>query len=211
MKLASKLSLLLLLTGCSSGPVVVAPTLPRAKVTEPAWPTLAACLDAIRRTPPGRVDTSRACARIDFENKLSPIFVLHALEVEIDGALLFVRHEPVGERGELADRRRFTVLLDQATPGKHDLRLTAWLLPDATVQPSLLGYRWEICSVHQFTLAPGNRFFLEMIVYEQRDGKTPVEESPMVRYLENGEKTAPGNGPDLVGAYHNGCPRPAPK
>lgn len=191
MRLAANITVALLLSGCSSGTVARPP----ATVTEAAWPTVSACLEALRGAPLGRGGADQACVRIDFVNASSSIFILHALHIELDDVVLFSGRERGGGRGALADTRAFTVFLDRFAAGEHELRVDAWLLPDAAAAPYLRGYRWEVRSTHRFTPTPGGGFGLNAIFYERRDDKrgrkAPPEEWPAVRYQEG--SVTPGN------------------
>lgn len=208
MKPAATLAVALLLASCSPGQ----PVFPPGTVTEPAWPTLAACLEATRGTLAGPGSANGTCARIDFENMLSPMFVLRELIIEIDGTLLFALQEPTsGRRGQLSDARAFTAFLGQAAVGEHEVRLAAWLLPNPTIQPSLLGYRWRVCSKHYFTLTHGGGFDLRAILYERRGGQRPPHEWPSARYVENSDTRVPVDDARRYVPYEGLCPRTAPK
>lgn len=192
MKLTAKLCSLLLLTGCSTATA----TAPAARFPEKdavmAWPSLAACMDSLRRDPPGPGDPRRACVRIDFQNKLSRDFILYGLEVRVDDTLLYARHEDSGVRGEFSEWPAFTVVLDRASPGPHNLLMTALLMADLAVQPSLVSYRWRVCHAHAFTLTPEGMLQLDEVLYNLQDGKTSLEDGPRARTLENGSPRPPG-------------------
>jgi hypothetical protein len=193
-KPAAIFTLALLLAGCSSG----IPGFPPETVGMPAWPTLAACVGTL----PG--PDNAACMRVDVENTLSPMFALWALDIEVDGRLLFAMQD----RGKLADTRAFTVFLGQAPAGEHTLRLAAWLVPGPAIPTSLQSYRWQMCVEHRFTVAPGGGFDLRAILNEKHDD--PPEESLRVRFLENGSKP-PGDGSSRKILYPDACPRSAPR
>lgn len=207
MKLAAKLVSLLLLTGCSTATA----TAPAARFPEKdavmAWPSLAACMDSLRKDPPGPGDPRRACVRIDFQNKLSRDFILYGLEVKVDDTLLYARHEDSGVRGDFSEWPAFTVVLDRASPGPHNLLMTALLVADLAVQPAYVGYRWKVCHTHDFTLTSGGLLQLDEILYNLKDSKTPLEEGPRARTLENGSPPPP----EPLGGHAHRCRRASTK
>lgn len=206
-KLVAPLVSLLFLAGCAAGPIPSASGFPPPTVTEPAWPSVAACLAATHAAWPGSAEANRSCVRIDVENALSPTFVLQAVEVEVDGTRLYARQESPHERGELDLVSTFTVGLGQMAPGTHEVRMAASLVPNALVEPSLTGYRWRLCAKHIFTVAVGAGSSLTAELYENRGEQRPPEQWLATRYLENGvEAPQPG---EPVGAFPHdfGCPR----
>jgi hypothetical protein len=209
-KLAAILALPLLLAGCAEGPRAWAPAL-RPTVTEPAWPSVAACLAATHAAFPGSREAYASCVRIDLENALSPVFVLQAVVIEVDGARLYAREEPRHERGELDLVSTFTAGLGQMAPGTHEVRLAAWLLPNALVEPSLSGYRWRVCAKHLFTVAPGAGLSLSAQLFENRAEPRPPEQWIAARYLENGVEPAQHLEPVSGGAPDPGCPKGDPR
>lgn len=206
MKLAAPLALTLLLAGCAEGPRAREPAL-HSKVTEPAWPSVAACLAATHAAFPGSREAYASCVRIDLENALSPIFVLQAVVIEVDGVRLYARDEPRHERGELDLVSTFTAGLGQMAAGTHEVRLAAWLLPNTLVEPSLTGYRWRVCAKHLFTVAPGAGLSLSAQLFENRGEQRPPEQWLSARYLENGAE--PPMHLELASAVpgDRGCPK----
>jgi hypothetical protein len=190
MKFTAQILVPVLLLGCSSGTTTPRPALPPATVRPVAWATLPACLEALHAGPGGPNRADLACVRVDFTNLLSSVFILQALHVELDGVVVFSGQEPSGARGALATTTTFTVLLDRAGGGDHVLRVYAGLLPDTRVAPVFRGYRWEVRSTHEFTLAPGGGLGVGAYLFEKGEGKVPIEETPAVRYQEN--SVAPG-------------------
>lgn len=211
MKLAAKLSSLLLLTGCSTATA----TAPTARFPEKdavmAWPSLAACMDSLRRDPPGSGDPRRACVRIDFQNKLSRDFILRELTIGVDGTVLYAHQEGSDERGVFSEWPAFTVFLDRASPGTHQVQMIARLVGDPTVQPSLAGARWGLCSAFSFVSLPGGEMQLDEILYSRLDKNTPLAEAPSVRFLENGAPRQLEKGEGFSGPPLPGCSQPAPK
>jgi hypothetical protein len=206
-KLAPNLALALLLTGCAAGPRAGAPPLLRPTVTEPVWPSVAACLAATRAALPGSEAANRGCVRIDVENAMSPIFVLQSLVIDVDGLRLYAREESTHERGELDLVSRFTVGLGQMAPGPHEVRLSASLVPNSLREPSLAGYRWQLCAKHVFTAAPGGGLNLTAQLHEIRGEQRPPEQWLAIRYLENGAETASLWEPVVAFPEDHGCPR----
>lgn len=176
-------------------------------MTEPDWPSLAACLAALGAAPPGAGVANRGCVRIDVENALSPTFVVRALVVQVDGTRVYARVESPGYRGELDLVSKFTVSLGQMAPGPHELRVGAWLVANTNVDPSLRSYRWQICSKHDFTVAAGGGVSVTAELYEKRGEQSPPEEWPATRYLEHGTKTPPSGAPAGVFPPIPGCPQ----
>jgi hypothetical protein len=176
-------------------------------VTEPVWPSVAACLAATRAAPPGSPGAYASCVRIDLENALSPIFVLQAVVIEVDGARLYARDEPRHERGELDLVSTFTAGLGQMAPGTHEVRLAAWLLPNALLEPSLAGYRFRVCAKHLITVGPGAGLSLTAQLFENRGEQRPPEQWLSARYLENGAERPQPLELVAVGNGDRGCPR----
>jgi hypothetical protein len=205
-KPSSALAFTLLLAGCAEGPRAREPAL-HSKVTEPAWPSVAACLAATRASVPGSPGAYASCVRIDLENALSPMFVLQAVVIEVDGVRLYARDEPRHERGELDLVSTFTAGLGQMAPGTHEVRLAAWLLPNALVEPSLTGYRWRVCAKHFFTVAPGAGLSLSAQLFENRGEQRPPEQWLSTRYLENGVEPPMHLEPVSMVPGDRGCPR----
>jgi hypothetical protein len=206
-KLFLRLVSLLFLAGCGAGSRSSAPGFRPTTVTEPAWPSVAACLAATHAAWPGSPDANRSCVRIDVENALSPAFVVQAVEVEVDGARLYAREEPPHQRGELDLVSTFTVGLGQMAPGPHEVRLGASLVPNEIVEPSLHGRRWRLCAKHSFTVAPGAGLNVTVQVYENRAEQRPVEQWPVARYLDNGVEMPPFGVPGGVVPDDSECPR----
>ena len=205
-KLAAPLALALFVAGCAAGPRAGERTLLASAVTEPAWPSVAACLAATRAASPGSGGGNYGCVRIDVENALSPSFVLQALVIEVDGARVYAREEPAHERGELDLVSTFTVGLGQMAPGPHEVRMGASLVPNAIVAPALGGYRWLRCARHVFTVALGGGLNVTAGLYEDRGEGRPPQEWPAAHYLENGVEV-PAPWEPVGGPHDSGCPR----
>jgi hypothetical protein len=205
-KPAVALAFTLLLAGCAAPSRAGAPAL-QPTVTEPAWPSVAACLAATRAAPPGSPGAYASCVRIDLENALSPVFVLQAVAIDVDGVRLYARSEPPHVRGELDLVSAFTAGLGQMAPGTHEVRLGAWLLPNTLVEPSLAGYRWRVCSRHVITVAPGAGMSLTAQLFEKRGEQRPPEEWLSARYLENGAESPQPLEPVSVVPGDQSCPR----
>jgi hypothetical protein len=206
-KLAATLASTLLLAGCAAGPRAGEPALSPTVVTEPSWPSVAACLAATRAAPPGSIEAGSSCVRIDLENALSPVFVLQAVEIEVDGRRLYAREEDRHERGKLDLVSTFTAGLGQMAPGTHEVRMAASLLPNALVDPSLTGYRWRVCAKHLVTVAPGGGLSLTAQLYENRGEQRPREQWIATRYLENGAEVPQPMELVGMGPVDHGCPR----
>ena len=207
MKLFFSLVALVVLAGCGTHPAYPGSASSNQTVTEPAFPSVAACLAAMHVAPPGSLEANRSCVRIDVENALSPAFVVQAVEVEVDGARLYAREEPLHQRGELDLVSTFTVGLGQMAPGVHEIRLGASLVPNEIVEPSLHGWRWHLCAKHVFTVAPGAGLSVSAQIYENRAEGRPTGQWPVARYLDNGVEIPALVGPWGVAPDDAGCPR----
>jgi hypothetical protein len=207
MKLFFPLVSLVVLAGCGARPAYPGSGSSKQTVTEPVFPSVAACLAATRAAPPGSLQSTGSCVRIDVENALSAAFVVQAVEVEVDGVRLYAREEPLHQRGELDLISSFTVGLGQMAPGIHEIRLGASLVPNEIVEPALSGWRWHVCALHVVTVAPGAGLHVSAQIYENRAEGRPMGQWPVARYLDNGVEAPPLVGPGGVASADPGCPR----
>lgn len=211
-KLSAPLVSILVLTGCAAGPIFPAAGFPPAEVSEPARPSVAAYLGA---TPEGSTrsgDESRSCLRVDLANTLSPGLVLQSLQVELDGALQYVREAPSGGRRDLAFTRAFTVFLGQAAPGPHELLLSAWLeINPRDALGSTRGAGFGRCSRYRFTVAAGGAIRVTASLSNEEDGYPPIPERLTVSYAEDRDAQHPGQRePQDAGEVEGrSCPRAA--
>jgi hypothetical protein len=211
-KLVAVLVSLLFRAGCAAGPIFPGPEFPPNTVTESAWPTVAACLAATHEGSLRSGDESRACVRVDLVNASSPSLVLQALQVELDGTLLFARQEPSGGRGDLDFTRAFTLSLGHAAAGPHELRLAAWLEVNPREAPWFSrGTRIGVCSRHRFTVAAGGAISLTAFLSDEGDKHTSIPERLGVTYAEDRDAKHPGQREpqDVSGDGGSQCPRAA--
>lgn len=188
MKTVSTGAFALLLTSCAACSGTLESTFPKAMVTEPAFPTLAACRDAVG----GDGDPDRGCLRIDFARTASHIVVLQGLEVRLDDKLVYARLEPAGGRGDLDFHTQVTLSLAEAAAGEHSIQVGAILRVDGSVDPSLQGTKFEMRSVHGFTVPPAGALALSILLGEDWDKRKPLEKRLSIWYHEDGDGSRSG-------------------
>jgi hypothetical protein len=184
MKTVTAAAFALLLTGCAAGSGTLVSTFPPAMVTEPAFPTLAACRSAMRADG----DPDRGCLRIDFVNNASSVIILQGLEVLLDDKLIYARLEPSGGRGDLDFHGQFTLSLAEAAAGEHSIRVGAILLVNGSVDPSLHGTWFEMRSVHSVTVPPTGALGVTIFLAEGWDKREPLEKRLTIWYRIDTDK-----------------------
>lgn len=177
----------LLLTGCAGSSATLESTFPPGVVTEPAFPTLAACRDALGAD----ADPDRGCLRLDFVKAVSPLIVLQGLEVLLDEKLVYARIEPADGRGDLDFHTQFTVSLSRAAAGKHTVRVGAVVFANGIVAPALRGMKLEVRSAREFVVPAGGTRSLTVVLSESLDKRVPLESRLSIAYrsADDGART----------------------
>ena len=192
--------LLTLLLGCASPPHPIAPTVMLENPPEPPFipsvapPEVVACVETARAaamvatrpdiTPP----VADGCARILFENTMSPTFVVKRVVFTLDGKVIVDQREPVEGRGPVASAAIARIFLGRLSPGHHLLTELVDIFGAANGHDDLRGYRFELRSSHLLTIATGHALDLHAVLFERLNRKTgersPPEERPAARYSE---------------------------
>lgn len=164
--------------------------LPSTTPPAPASPELVACMEKARvaamvaARPGAAYPVADGCVNIDVENALSASFIVTRVLIVLDGSRVFDRTEPAGTHGPLSTKPVFRVLLAPLAPGEHKLQVLINLRGDGTGPDAYLqGYRFEVRSSHDFTLASTGGTELRTTVYEKGPLPRPLEERPAIRYL----------------------------
>jgi hypothetical protein len=193
-------ALLISLAACTAAPQPpVAPTVmsfpgsPPLTPLTPAGPAsveLVACMEKARvaamvAAPPGEpYPVADGCVNLVVENALSASFIVTRVLLVLDGSRVFDRTEPAGTHGPLATTPVFRVFLGPRAPGEHKLQVLINLRGEGTGPDAYLqGYRFEVRSSHDFTLASTGGTDLRTTVYEKGPLPRPIEERPAIRYL----------------------------
>ncbi len=128
---------------------------------------------------------NQGCLTVVLDSQMSPAFVMTSVEVEVDGALVYMQRNAAA----LANARTLDVARSLAYGGgSHEVNVRVMLTPAPSSTPWVEAsrYRFDVKSAKAITVTNGGVLDVRIVPYEKGGVTAPIEERPAIRWEVHG-------------------------